>query len=462
MVDNYDLIVIGGGSGGIAAAQRAASYGAKVALIERDRLGGTCVNVGCVPKKIMWYAANRSHALATAEEYGFSIPEYRFDWQRLCHLRDAYLERLNTIYQERLEGAGVAWIRGAAQFRDASTIGVARRTLGARHFIIASGSSPVAARPPFADFGINSNAFFARKTQPRRALIVGGGYIAVELAGVLHALGAEVTLVVRGAQLLSAFDAMLGESLLAAMKADGIRVLTHTQITAISPIPATAASDAASAPAKEGQLLRIKLSDETTCDGVDTLLWAIGRKPLTAGLGLDNAGVALSAGQSVIVDRYQQTNVPHIYALGDVIERVPLTPVAIAAGRRLSDRLFGAKADRYLCYDNIPSVVFSHPPIASVGLSEAQARQQYGEQVRVYTTRFKPLIDAFSDNPTATAMKLITRLPEERVIGCHVIGHGADEMLQGFAVALQMGATKKDFADTVAIHPTSAEELVTL
>ena len=456
MNHDYDLIVIGGGSGGVAAAQRAARYGIKVALIEQGYLGGTCVNVGCVPKKIMWHAANLSKTLSSADEYGFSVPEYGFDWQQLCQSRDAYLRRLNMIYQERLENAGIALIQGTAQFRDAQSVRVDDRPLIASYFIIATGSKPTAPPAPFAGFGINSNGFFARKTQPRRAVIVGGGYIAVELVGVLHALGVEVHLVVRTGQLLRGFDAMLGESLLMAMKAEGIHVLTNSSIHAITPRlnPIDGSS--------EGDLLRIQLSDNTTIDDVDTLLWAIGRNPLTEDLGLAQAGVALSAKQAIIVDCYQQTNVPHIYAIGDVIDKVSLTPVAIAAGRCLSDRLFGDQADRYLDYDNVPSVVFSHPPIASVGLSEASARVQYGTQVKVYETRFKPMIDAFKDSPQTTVMKLITLLPKERVIGCHVIGHGADEMMQGFAVALKMGATKQDFDDTVAIHPTSAEELVTM
>ena len=456
MPDNYDLIAIGGGSGGLAAAIKAAGYGARVALIERGRLGGTCVNVGCVPKKLMWNAANLAHTLASADDYGFCIPEYRFDWGLLTQRRDAYVKRLNNIYAERLQREGIDWIQGDARFDGPHTVVAGEHRLQAAHCLIATGGAPLIPDIPGAECGINSDGFFGLKTQPQQAVVVGGGYIAVELTGVLQALGADVTLVVRGERLLRGFDTMLSESLLMALEADGVRVLTSRQIDAVTRI------DADHGMTSQNQPVCIRLNDGTAIDRVDTLLWATGRQPLTTELGLDRVGIATNPNQTVIVDRYQQTTVKHIYAIGDVTGQFALTPVAIAAGRRLSDRLFGGQSDRHLRYENIPSVIFSHPPIATIGLSEALARQQYGDRVKVYQTRFKPMIHAFSSAPQTTTMKLITIQPQERIIGCHIIGHGADEMMQGFAVAVGMGATKTDFDNTVAIHPTSSEELVTL
>ncbi len=448
MAKHYDLIAIGGGSGGLSAAERAASYGARCAVIETGRLGGVCVNVGCVPKKIMWYAAHLAHALDDAPSYGFKLDYFDFDWQKLKVARNAFIRQLNEHYLSYLCGAGVELIRGFARWVDARTLEVNSEYYSADHIVIATGSRPQIPELPGAEFGVTSDDFFELNNCPPRVAIVGSGYIAVELAGMFHTLGAEVTLLVRKDQVLRSFDAMLREQLMARLREDGITVLTQTQVRAVA--------------------RRVSGSLSLHCDGqanvlnVDTLLWAIGRDPNTDALNLPAAGVVMNPNGSIPTDPFQNTNIPGIYAIGDVTEHFHLTPVAIAAGRRLADRLFGGQTDRRLLYENIPTVVFSHPPIGAVGLTEEEARRTYGGAVKIYQTQFRPLYHAFTTRPIQTAMKLVCVGPEEKIIGCHLIGDGADEMLQGFAVAIRMGATKRDFDDTVAIHPTSAEELVTM
>jgi glutathione reductase (NADPH) len=443
---SYDLIVLGGGSGGIAAARRAAQHGARVALIEPGRLGGTCVNQGCVPKKIMWHAAQLAHAVEDAAGYGFDLERRGHDWPRLKAAREAYIARLNEIYRRNLEQDGVELLRGHGRLLGAGAVEAAGRRIEAPHILIATGGQPERPALPGAELGTDSDGFFAFERCPRRVAVVGSGYIAVELAGMLQALGAAVTLVVRGARLLRPFDAMLGEALLEALRAQGIDVRLDTRVAAL-------AADAAG--------LRAQLSDggELT---VEHLIWAIGRVPTTRGLGLDTAGVQCDARGHVLTDAWQNSSAAGIYAVGDVTGRAALTPVAIAAGRRLADRLFGGQPDRRLDYEQIPTVVFSHPPIGTLGLSEEAARAQYGDAVKVYTSRFNALYYGVLEYKTPSRMKLVTIGPEEKIVGLHVIGPGADELLQGFAVAIRMGATKRDFDDTVAIHPTSAEELVTM
>ena len=448
MAKHYDLIAIGGGSGGLSAAERAASYGARCAVIETGRLGGTCVNVGCVPKKIMWHTAHLAHALDDASGYGFKLDYFDFDWRRLKTARDALIRHLNEEYLGYLSQAGVELIRGFARWMDARTLEVNGEHYTADHIVIATGSRPRIPNLPGAEFGISSDGFFELNNCPPRVAIVGSGYIAVELAGVLHTLGAEVTLLLRKDQVLRPFDAMLREQLMARLREDGITVLTHTQVRAVA--------------------RRVNGSLNLHCDGqanilnVDTLLWAIGRDPNTAALNLPAVGVAMTPSGAILTDLFQNTNIPGVYAIGDATERFHLTPVAIAAGRRLADRLFGGQPDRRLLYENIPTVVFSHPPIGAVGLTEEEARRDYGDAVKIYQTQFRPLYHAFTARPLQTVMKLVCIGPEEKIVGCHLIGEGADEMLQGFAVAIRMGATKRDFDDTVAIHPTSAVELVTM
>jgi len=448
MAENYDLIVIGGGSGGLACAQRAAEYGARVILAEPARLGGTCVNVGCVPKKVMWNAAEIAGAVRDAPGYGFSAGEAPLSWAELKRARDAYVLRLNAIYEKNLASRKVELVRGLASFTAPRTLEVAGRHLTAPHIVIATGGRPVVPDLPGADLGITSDGFFELEAQPARIAIVGGGYIAVELAGIFAALGSKVSLVARGARLLREFDTMLGEALMSAMRAEGSEVLTETHPKAVRRLNA--------------ERLELELQDGRHIAPVDAVLWAIGRTAVVQDLALHEAGVALDARGFIATDDYQGTNVPGIYAIGDVCGRVQLTPVAIAAGRRLSDRLFGGKSDRRLHYHNVPTVIFSHPPIGTVGLSEAAARAAHGDAVRVYTVSFVPMYYALTQRKVKAHMKLVTVGQEERVVGVHAIGEGTDEMLQGFAVALRMGATKRDFDDTVAIHPTSAEELVTM
>lgn len=448
MPRHYDLIAIGAGSGGLSVAERAARYGAKCAVIESGPLGGTCVNVGCVPKKVMWFGAGLAHALEDAAGYGFTLGTYRFDWSTLKRGRDRYVRGITTWYHTYLADSDIDAITGRARFVDAHTLEVDGETYTADHIVIATGGSPTLPDLPGAEFGITSDGFFELEALPRRVAIVGAGYIAVELAGMLRALGAEVTLVLRGEHLLRGFDAMLRESLMEEMLGAGVNILGGTQVQALE-------RDA------DG-VLTIACSSGQRLEGYDQLIWAIGRTPATADLNLDAAGVVRDADGCVPTDAFEATNVPGIYAVGDVNGKVQLTPVAIAAARRLADRLFGGMTDRHLDYGLIPTVVFSHPPIGTVGLTEEEARARHGDGVTIYSTRFAPMYHALSGRREQTAMKLVTVGALEKVVGCHIIGQGADEMLQGFAVAIRMGATKRDLDDTIAIHPTSSEELVTM
>ena len=449
MTEKFDLVVIGGGSGGLAAAQRAAEYGAKVVLAEVGRLGGTCVNVGCVPKKIMWNAAELGSAQHDALDYGFRLEAHGVDWGALKARRDAYIERLNGIYAANLAKRDVELVRGRASFVDAHTVRAGERLLRADHVFIATGSRARLPGLPGSELGITSDGFFELTERPRRVAVVGSSYIAVELAGIFAGLGTQTTLVLRGDTALKAFEDMLGEVGLTMLREDGVEIVTH-------------AVPAALRRAAHGTL-ELQARDGRQLGPFDSVLWAIGRGALIDGLALERAGVGLDVQGFIWNDRYQVSNVPGIYAIGDVSGRAQLTPVAIAAGRRLSDRLFGGQAGRHLDYENIPTVIFGHPPLGTVGLSEKAARERYGaDNVRVFRSSFVPLYNAVTTAKPRSEMKLITTGPEQRIVGLHVVGPGADEMLQGFAVALRMGATKKDFDDTVAIHPTSAEEFVTM
>jgi glutathione reductase (NADPH) len=448
-VRQFDLLVVGGGSGGLAAAQRATEYGASVALFEPARLGGTCVNVGCVPKKVMWNAAELAGALENAPHYGFDVTVGEHDWSKLKRGRDAYVLRLNGIYERNLAKKGIVTVRAAAQLRGAGElVDAAGEVYRAKHMVLATGGRPRLPPVPGTELGITSDGFFELEAPPRRVAVVGSGYIAVELAGVLHALGSEVTLVIRHDSLLRYFDSLLAEKLMAAMTASGLNIVRKMVTRELK---------------RTGGSLELEAADGRTFGGFDTVLWAVGRRPNIEDLGLDSAGVALDAEGFIAVDKYQNTSAPGVYAVGDVTGAPELTPVAIAAGRRLSDRVFGGMADRHLRYDVIPSVVFSHPPIGTVGLSEEDARRRYpNEPIKIYKSEFVSMFYALMDVKPQTAMKLVCVGDDERVVGCHVIGLGADEMIQGFAVAVSMGARKRDFDDTIAIHPTSAEELVTM
>jgi glutathione reductase (NADPH) len=449
MSEQFDLAVIGGGSGGLAAAQRAAEYGARVVLIESGPLGGTCVNVGCVPKKIMWNAAELGGALHDAPGYGFQLTVSGHDWAHLKAARDAYVQRLNGVYAANLAKRNVELVRARARFLDRHTLSAGGRALSAQHILIATGGRPLLPPVPGAEHGITSDGFFALPARPERVAIAGSSYIAVELAGIFSGLGSETTLILRGEAVLRGFEAMLGEATLANLRARGVNVLTG-----VVPGRLERAADGTLQPhSADGRRLGV----------FDALVWAIGRVAAVEDLALAEAGVALTEQGFIGTDKFQTTSVPQIYAVGDVTGRVQLTPVAIAAGRRLSDRLFGGQPERHLDYENIPTVIFGHPPIGTVGLTEEAARERYGAtNVTVFRSSFVPLYHALTPEKVRVEMKLVTHGAEQRIVGLHVVGEGADEMLQGFAVALRMGATKKDFDDTVAIHPTSAEEFVTM
>lgn len=448
MTTHYDLLAIGGGSGGLSAAERAAMYGKKTAVIELGRMGGTCVNVGCVPKKVMWNAASVAHALRDARGYGFDVLVNDFSWGELVQGRDAYIQGINDWYHTYLQDSGIDEICGRARFLDARTLEVNGTRYTADHIVIAPGGVPLVPAIPGAEHGITSDGFFALKNQPKRVAVVGAGYIAVELAGLLRALGSEVDLLLRRQHFLASFDAMLRETLMEEMVNDGINILPNINIERV----------------EKGSDGRLTLTCQQghVLSGFDCLIWAIGRAPNTAELNLAAAGVTMDGNGYIPTDLFQNTNVPGVYAVGDVTGRAQLTPVAIAAARRLGDRLFNGQSERHLDYSNIPTVVFSHPPIGTVGLSEDEAREQHGDAVKIYQTRFTPMYHAVTPHKTRTAMKLVCVGAQEKVVGVHIIGHGADEMLQGFAVAVKMGATKQQFDDTVAIHPSSAEELVTM
>ena len=448
MKEDVDFLVIGGGSGGIAAARRAAQYGARTVLIEGGRLGGTCVNVGCVPKKVMWNASRLAEMLDDVPGYGFSIAQNRFDWPSLKSARDAYISRLNGIYQRNLDQAGVETIAGWARFEGPHDIRVEDRKIHARHVLIATGGIPTIPALSGAELGISSDGFFALETQPARVVIVGAGYIATEFAGVMNALGSEVTLILRKDTVLRAFDHTLREVVMSEMHTSGIRILPQTQIDQI-----ISGDDAR---------LRIECTGESL-DSIDCLIWAIGRESNVTGLGLAEAGITADDDGFIPTDPFQNTTTENVYAVGDVTGRQALTPVAIAAGRRLADRLFDDQPDAHLAYDNIPSVIFSHPPIGTVGLTEHEAISTFGEHnIKIYQNRFTDMYHAMTSRKPPTIVKLVTTGADEKIIGCHVVGHGADEIIQGFTVAVKMGATKSDFDNTVAIHPTAGEELVTL
>ncbi|MDH3977212.1 MAG: glutathione-disulfide reductase [Gammaproteobacteria bacterium] len=444
---HYDLIVIGGGSGGLASAQRAAEYGARVAVLELGRLGGTCVNVGCVPKKIMWNAASSAHAIHDAAGSGFTIQGVGHDWSALKQKRDAYIERLNGIYEKNLANKNIDYIAGAGVFEGPKKVRVGHDLLTADRIFIAVGGQPTVPDISGADLGITSDGFFELETLPARVAMVGSGYISVELAGMLQGLGADVSLFARRDSILRDFDDMLQTGLIEALAGDGVRLHWQTTPQRVEQTEAC---------------VMLVDTNDNRYGPFDTLIWAIGREPLTAELGLEQAGIATDDRGFIPVDDYQETNVPGVFAIGDVTGKAALTPVAIAAGRRLADRLYGGMKDRHLDYSNIATVVFTHPPIGTCGLTEQEARATYGDEVKVYTSIFVPMINSFTGHRTQARMKMITTGADEKVIGVHLFGPGSDEMLQGFAVAIRMGATKQDFDDTVAIHPTSAEELVTL
>lgn len=455
MTKHYDYIAIGGGSGGIASVNRAASYGKKCAIIEAKHLGGTCVNVGCVPKKVMFYGAQIAEAINHyAPDYGFDVDVKKFDFAKLVESRQAYISRIHTSYDNVLAKNNVDVIRGFAKFVNKNTLEVTfadgtTEQVTADHILIATGGRPSIPAVKGAEYGIDSNGVFALTELPKRAAVVGAGYIAVELAGVLNSLGVETHLFVRKHAPLRNFDPMMAETLIESMQQDGITLHTHA-------IPKEVVKNT------DGSVT-LNLEDGRE-QRVDCLIWAIGREPTTDKINLQAVGVETNERGFIKVDKYQNTNVPGIYAVGDIIEGgIELTPVAVAAGRRLSERLFNNKPNEHLDYRLVPSVVFSHPPIGTVGLTEPQAIAQYGaENVKVYKSSFTSMYTAVTQHRQACRMKLVCVGKEEKIVGLHGIGFGVDEMIQGFAVAIKMGATKADFDNTVAIHPTGSEEFVTM
>jgi glutathione reductase (NADPH) len=446
MNTQYDLIAIGGGSGGLAVAEKAAQLGKKVAAIESAKIGGTCVNNGCVPKKVMWYAANLAHAVDAANDFGIPTQRGPTNWAKLVTGRREYIDKIKRYWDGYVVETGITRIDGTARFVDAQTIDVDGQQYTADHIVIATGGRPIVPPVPGAELGITSDGFFELAEQPRKVAIIGAGYIGVELAGVLRALGSEVTVVALEARVLETFDDMISEVLMDEMRKQGIDLHLCFQVAGL---------------AKTDRGIALDASDGERLDGFDCVIWAVGRSPNTRDLDLDKAGVETRANGLVPTDEFQNTNVPGVYAIGDITGRAPLTPVAIAAGRRLAARLFDGQSESRVDYQDIPSVVFSHPPVGTVGLTERQARAQH-DRVTVYKTDFTPMRHALSAHGVKTAMKLVCVGEKQRVAGIHLIGDNVDEMLQGFAVAVKMGATKADFDSTVAVHPISAEELVTM
>jgi glutathione reductase (NADPH) len=443
---DYDLFTIGAGSGGVRASRLAASYGARVAVAEEFRVGGTCVIRGCVPKKLFVYASEFGRAFAEARGYGWTAGEAQFDWGTLVANKDAEIARLSGLYVKNLNAAGAGIINSRAVLKDAHSIHLVKenRTVTAAKILIATGGHPWTDQSiPGHALGVTSNEAFHLERFPRRVVIAGGGYIAVEFAFIFAGLGSEVTLVYRRDRVLREFDADISAAVHREMDAAGIRLVTNTIFTAIEDLGGGA------------RRVNLKNGDSVDCDLV---FWAVGRKPNTAGLGLEAAGVALGADGAVIVDEFSRTNVPHIFAVGDVTDRVQLTPVAIREGAAFAETEFNNTPTK-VDYAFIPKAVFAQPPVGAVGYSESEAREKVGA-VDIYKTDFRPMKATLSGAKARTMMKLVVEAKTDRVLGVHIVGEGAPEMIQCLAIAVKAGLTKRDFDDTMALHPTSAEELV--
>ena len=441
---DYDLFVIGAGSGGVRAARFAAGFGAKVAVAEERHLGGTCVNIGCVPKKLMVYASHFSEDFEDAAGYGWSVGERRFDWSKLIANKNSEIGRLNGIYERLLTNSGVEIVEGTAAIEDAHTVVVAGREIRARYILIATGGLPSRPREPGQELGIVSDDVFYLDRQPERIIVAGGGYIAVEFAGVFAGLGSEVTQLYRGDLFLRGFDDDLRRGLAEEMLKKGVDLRFRTIIDKTEKT-------------SNGLLAHLSSGDRLE---VDQILYAIGRRPNIAGLGLERAGVALGDSGGVKVDGFYRTSVPSIFAIGDVIDRVQLTPVALAEGMVVARHLFAGQ-DTEVDYAQIPTAVFSQPPLATVGLTEAQAREAYGA-VDIYRSRFTPMKHTMTGRDEKTLMKLVVARDSQKVVGAHMLGQDGPEIIQGIGIALKAGATKADFDRTIGIHPTAAEEFVTM
>ncbi len=445
---DFDFFVIGGGSGGIAAARRAASYGAKVGIAEAGYLGGTCVNRGCIPKKLMVYASRFPEQFTEAVGYGWSPVSSNLDWLKMMLAVNQEVERLNGIYETMLKKSGVEIISGYAKFIDPHSIAVGERKITAEKILIAVGGRPV--RPdniPGIEHAMVSDDIFKLPIQPKKMVILGAGYIGVEFACIMQGLGTEVTLMIRSDKILRGFDADLRTEIQTAMENHDIRILTNTTSLEITH-------------SRGGLEVTAKSKDSSQVVVTDTVsLAATGRIPNLEGLALESGGVLVQDG-AIVVDKYSRTNQEHIFAVGDCTDRINLTPVAINEGRALADTQFGGKS-RTMAYDNIPSAIFTTPEGATVGLTEAEARNQYG-LVKVYKSRFRPLYHTLTGRDEKTMMKLIVDSKTDKVLGAHMVGEHAAEIIQGVAIVLKMGGKKADFDATVGIHPSSAEEFVTM
>ncbi|XP_033637722.1 glutathione reductase, mitochondrial-like [Asterias rubens] len=444
----FDYLVLGGGSGGIASARRAAEFGVSVGLIESGPLGGTCVNVGCVPKKVMFLTAMHSEFIHDQPDYGYDVQKKSFSWSAIKEKRDAYIKRLNGIYFGNLERSKVTYINGFAKFADNRSVVVDGTLYTGKHILIATGGKPVVPDIPGAEHGITSDGFFELEDLPKKTAVVGAGYIAVELAGILSELGSDVSLFIRKEQALRTFDSMVTENITQTIEDSKMTLVKNSVSKSLKKC-------------EDGTM-----TFETTAgvfSGFDCVIWAVGRTPNSDSLDLEKVGVTVDAKHNIVVDEFQNTCTKGIYALGDVCGKALLTPVAIAAGRKLAHRLFDNKPDYKMNYDLIPTVVFSHPPIGTIGLTQAEAEAKYGkDNLKIYQSSFNNMYFAMTQRKEKTKMKLICAGPEEKVVGLHMQGMAVDEILQGFSVAITMGATKADFDNTLAIHPTSGEELVTM
>jgi len=444
MAYDFDLLTIGAGSGGVAGTRRAGSYGARTAIIESLRVGGTCVLRGCVPKKLLVYGAHFAEEFEDAAGFGWEVGPRRLDWARLIEAKDRELDRLHGIYLKLLEGSKVRVIDGRGVLVDAHTVAVGDQRFTAERIMIATGGWPTVPDIPGKELGITSNEALDLKRLPRRILIFGGGYIAVEFAGIFAAAGVEVHVAIRADRVLRGFDGELRTHLQDELVKRGIRFHTGCWPIAVD---------------RAGEVYRVDLSTGAVLE-TDLVMFATGRAPNTKGLGLERVGVALDAKGAIKVDEWQRTSVPNIYAVGDVTDRLNLTPVAIAEARSIAETLFN---DNPMTMDhaNVATAVFSQPPLGTVGLTEEQATAQFGK-VDVYTTRFKPMKHTLSGRDERIFMKLVVDPASDRVLGCHMIGPDAPEIIQGLAIAIKCGATKKQFDSTVGIHPSAAEEFVTM
>jgi glutathione reductase (NADPH) len=447
---DYDVIAIGAGSGGLSVVERAAEYGKKCAVVEAKKLGGTCVNIGCVPKKVMWFGAQIAEAIRDASSFGFDVEQKGFDWGKLVKNREQFINNITTWYEGYMGDKGVDILQGWGSFVDQHTVSVDGKTYTAETIVIAPGGFPlIPSETENAELGLSSDGFFELTEQPKKVAVIGSGYIAVELAGVFQALGTETTLLSRKDLVLRGFDDMIRENLTNAMLESGCKKEYHFAVKKLE--------------RQADGTLTIYSTDGQSVTGFDQVIWAVGRQTLIAPLALENIGLEANGHGFIEVDDYHKTAIDNIYAIGDVTGQPQLTPVAIRAGRFLAERLYNNKPDLKLDLSSVPTVIFSHPPVGTIGLAEHDARKQYGtDNVKVYTSVFTPMRYAFTEHQVKTALKLVVTGEDEKVVGIHMVGDGADEMLQGFAVAVQMGATKADLDATIAIHPSSSEELVTM